>query len=190
MASCTPNARIVLSYENPNLILAESQSVTTDAMKTEGEQDLLMRFITQISNIPSPSSNLKYINQQNNVFEIKYGDGRYTIVSDDTAPLKFDCSDASSMKPAYDCHDRVILREVETNADLTIGDIVLYKNAQGQSIMHRLVEIKDGKYYMRKDNPNNMLNTLESNGVKTLHLNDAGVGFKDIKYKVVGIVYR
>ena len=46
------------------------------------------RFIGSISNIPSPTSSLKYVTQTNNIFEVKYGDGIYHILSKNTTPVR------------------------------------------------------------------------------------------------------
>ena len=145
-----------------------------------------MDFVKGISNIPSPTSNLKYVTQTNNIFQVKYGDGMFTLLSNDTYPLIFgDCSQAMSMLPTFDCNDIIILKKIERKEELNIGDIIEYINGDA-NVVHRLIKINNGRYYTRADNWNGILKY--TNG--ELDMEDGSVTFDKINYKVVGVIYR
>lgn len=145
----------------------------------------IMDFVKQISNIPSPTSNLKYIKQENNLFEIKYGDGLFMILSNDSYPFKIDCKDGSSMLPTFKCNDKIILKSVMSRGELNVGDIIVYK-FNDSLFIHRLIKIEGNKYHTRKDNLDNSLKYISG----ILDINDAVIEFEQIKYKVVGIIYN
>lgn len=149
------------------------------------ENKELMEFVREISNIPSPSSNLRYVTQTINLFEVKFGDGIYTIISNDTSVLKLSCDNGNSMLPTFDCNDRLILKKIELKNDLNEGDIIVYRQNNGLTI-HRLIKIENGRYYPRADNWNGMLKYTDGK----LDMSDSSVLFEDIQYKVIGIIYK
>ena len=150
------------------------------------ENKELMEFVKGISNIPSPTSNLKYITQTNNIFQVKYGDGMFTLLSNDTYPLIFgDCSQSMSMLPTFDCNDFIILKKVERKEELSIGDIIEYDNGNA-NVVHRLIKISNGRYYTRADNWNGILKYTDGK----LDMEDGSITFDKIRYKVVGVIYR
>lgn len=148
------------------------------------DSNVIMEFIKKISNIPSPTSNLKYIFQSGNKFEVKFGDGMFFILSNDTYPYRLDCSE-NSMLPVFSCNDNIILKKIESNKELGIGDIIVFEFSN-RTMIHRIVKIDSKGYWTRADNFDNTLKYLNGE----LILNDPPVGFKNIKYKVVGIIYK
>ena len=149
------------------------------------QNNQLPEFINKISNIPSPTSNLKYITQTANRFEVKFDDGRYIILSNNTSPLILRCDDGNSMLPVFDCDDKVILKEVTTKEEVELGDIIVYHNPENRLIIHRVVRIENNNYFTRGDNFDNTLRTINNN----LDIDDVPISFEKIKYKVVGIIY-
>lgn len=179
-------------YNNKNeeqiSVLTQPQDTKIDepkpAMSYENKE--LMEFVKGISNIPSPTSNLKYVSQTNNIFQIKYGDGMFILLSNDTYPLIFgNCDNAMSMLPTFDCNDIMILKKIEKKEEINIGDIIEYDNGNA-NVVHRLIKIKDGRYYTRADNWNGILKY--TNG--ELDMEDGSITFDKIHYKVVGVFYR
>ena len=149
-----------------------------------------MDFITQISNIPSPTSNIRYVTQSNNIFEIKFGDGEYMILSNDTMPFRLRCDDGHSMLPTFDCDDKIILQEIEDVNKINIGDIILYEVIDNHVItkkkLHRVIAKQDNNFYTRGDNFDNSLKYINNN----LDLSGELVKSEQIKWKVVGIIYK
>ena len=149
------------------------------------KNDCIKDFLKEISNIPSPKSNFKNIVQKGNVFEVKFGDGSYTILSDDTTLSKLRCDDGQSMLPTSDCNDKIILKKVESSSELNIGDIIVFEQ-NGKLKMHRIVKMQNGNYWTRADNFDNTLKSMNGK----IDLNDAPVTFDKIKWKIVGIIYK
>lgn len=171
-------------YQNPLPTKEPIKSeLPTQPLSTYSNPDL-MEFVKAISNIPSPSSNLRYISQSGNKFEIKYGDGIYKILNNDNW-FKINCNDGNSMLPTFDCNDKIILKKPESRNEINVGDIIRYKAGENRYVIHRIIKIANGRYYTRADNWNGIIRY--TNG--RLDLEDGSIDFENIQDKVIGIIY-
>lgn len=164
----------------------QNTPISTPAKNIYDNPDL-MQFVGEISNIPAPTSNLKYITQTSNRFEIKYGDGIYWILNDYSSGKYINCNDGKSMLPTFKCADKIILKKVESRNELRAGDIIRYKSKSEANtyVIHRLIKIDGDKFYTRADNWNGIIKY--TNG--RIDLSDGWVRFEDIQDKVIGIIY-
>lgn len=91
-----------------------------------------------------------------------------------------------SMRPTFDCSDKVIVYEPEFN-HINERDIIIFKeratplcnNYTGERIIHRIIEVhgRDGEIVFETKGDGNNLS------------DNCLVKFEDITYKVIGIIY-
>lgn len=106
-------------------------------------------------------------NEENNTILIMNKDNRIFLVNllDNTG----------SMRPTLSDDSIVISTKNLTKKDINVGDIVVYEKESGGIWVHRIMEIKDGNYFVKGDN--NEIADIDP------------IKFEQIKAKVVGVLY-
>ena len=99
----------------------------------------------------------------------------YNFSNKEPSFLLLNVTPTKSMYPTISDFSKIILVKVDSGDDLHIGDIVLVKREGKISLLHRIVEIKDGEYITKGDN--------------NLFRDNTHWKFEDIQGKVVVVVY-
>lgn len=182
LVSCSPKSTEVERAYSSAVGIPEPVFVQQDTQ----QPDCKMAFVNyqaQINGLPSPTSNLKYVTQSHNIFEVKYGDGMYITLSKDTSPIRISCTSGNSMLPTFDCDDNLIMKSVDNKDELNVGDIILFRKADGSLVIHRIFDINE-TYQTKADNPAGVV--FKNNKIVST---DERIQFSQIMYKVVGIIY-
>lgn len=66
---------------------------------------------------------------------------------------------SESMSPKLNKGDAVIIHKIKNKKDIEIGDIIVYED-NGKRVIHRLVDIKNKKYYYTKGDANNSIDNV------------------------------
>ena len=183
LVSCTPKD-IDFSYTQAVGSVEKVQTPIT-CPEIQCKEFDIGTFVRSMVDTPSPTSNLKYVTQTNNKFEVKYGDGEYHLLGKDTTSIRLACDSGESMLPTFNCDDTLIIREVEAPSELNLGDIILFRENDGGLVIHRLFSVMDGMYQTKADN-------LGSLVIKNQQIvsSDTPIKFEQIIAKVVGIIYK
>ena len=183
LVSCNPTNKTEKAYSDvvglPEPAFTPSEPTTPDCSSS------LIEVVGSLANMPSPNSNLKYVTQTSNLFEVKYGDGIYRLMSKQTSPIRISCISGDSMLPTFDCDDWLILKDVENSNEVEIGDIILFRSNEGLLIIHRVFKIENNKYQTKADNLGSVV--IMNNKIIS---SDNWIDFNRIIAKVVGIIYK
>ena len=88
---------------------------------------------------------------------------------------------SGSMRPKYNVNDLIIVKK---NANYKVGDVITFKNKDGEYVTHRIIEIDD-KYFTAKGDYNNTIDSKISNK------NIVGkVVYKSRLLKIVNLVFN
>ena len=183
LVSCSTAPKVEKAYSDA-VGLSEPVFAPVEPAKVDCKSNII-EFIGSIADMPSPNSNLKYVTQTNNLFEVKYGDGIYSLMSKQTSPIRISCISGDSMLPVFDCDDWLILKEVENSNEVEIGDIILFRNNEGLLIIHRVFKIENDKYQTKADNLGSVV--IINHKIAS---SDNWIDFDKIVAKVVGIIYK
>ena len=83
--------------------------------------------------------------------------------------------ESSSMAPTFTCNDMLWAYRPDEK-EISVGDIIWYKNTKGEDVLHRVIGIENDKYIMKGDS------NWEIDKYKPT--------YKDIMYKVIKIEYK
>lgn len=59
---------------------------------------------------------------------------------------------SNSMSPLLRTGDTVLVQRIKTQNEISIGDCLIFKTAEGKSICHRLIKIRGKQLYLKGDN--------------------------------------
>lgn len=89
---------------------------------------------------------------QNNITMI--GNKTIMVVASGSMSKKNDANaylNSNNLNNQFQTYDIIVLEKVENASDLNKYDIIAYHNDQGINVIHRIIEIEDGKYVTRGD---------------------------------------
>ena len=89
---------------------------------------------------------------QNNITMI--GNKTIMVVASGSMSQKNDANNyliTNNLNNQFQTYDIIVLEKVENASDLNKYDIIAYHNDQGINVIHRIIEIEDGKYVTRGD---------------------------------------
>lgn len=89
---------------------------------------------------------------QNNITMI--GNKTIMVVASGSMSKKNDANaylNSNNLNNQFQTYDIIVLEKVENASDLNKYDVIAYRNDQGINVIHRIIEIEDGKYVTRGD---------------------------------------